>query len=225
MLTVEIGGEKDVTCTKICSVVECTIIHNRINEEDTPIVKLIKKKASNYFEKNFDALRENYEVLAFFNPLSKNYDGFSHIDKQKAFDRIREIILLEDRNICNEDSQSKNVNTSQTNRDITDHSSVLDIFNDVNQTIEFNSNCEEEFDRYVSYKINVSKIDLLDWWSEHALHFPRLYNHFLRNCGTPASSAPSERLFSLASNFLTVKRNKLSNNTLNDLLFMNINMN
>lgn len=116
--------------------------------------------------------------------------------------------------IPNESPQEPNNNNN---------SSILDIFIDSEHSGQCSNSLNEEVEFYISYKLTESKLNLFDWWKSHKLLFPRLYKLFIKIAGIPASSAPSERLFSAAGNFLTVKRNRLNNNTLNDLLFMHLN--
>lgn len=69
LLTVEVEGEKEVTSTKICSVVEYIITHNEIRTADIGTVKCMKKDALEYFENNRSAIAKDYLLYAFLNPL------------------------------------------------------------------------------------------------------------------------------------------------------------
>lgn len=216
VLTNEIEGDLSITSVKMCSVIEFFISHNKIKDDDINIVKLMKKKASNYFEKNQDVISDSYVLYAFCNPLNKKFEAISHIDKEKAFNCMRQILSEIEPCLEPEEVRSSNESFSGTG----ENSSILDIFNDKNmvQSSHFN----EEFQKYLNYKVE-KQFDLLTWWKDHKLIFPRLYNFFIRIAGLPASSASCERLFSYASNFLTVKRNRMRNDTLEDLMIMYMN--
>lgn len=215
VLTTEIEGDLSVTSVKICPVVEYFISHNEIKDDDISIVKLMKKEGSKYFETNQNVIADNYVIYAFFNPLNKKFEAISHIDKKLAFSNILQILSEIEPGL--EPDEIRNVNESFSG---TGNSSILDIFNDKNMVQ--NLHCNDEFEKYLNYNVE-KQFDLLEWWKDHKLIFPRLYNFFITIAGLPASSASCERLFSYASNFLTVKRNRMRNDTLEDLMFMYMN--
>ena len=65
--------------------------------------------------------------------------------------------------------------------------------------------------------------DPLIWWKEHEIKFPSLASLAKKYLVPQATSVPAERLFSTAGNILTKKRNKLSPDHLNKLIFINKN--
>lgn len=62
--------------------------------------------------------------------------------------------------------------------------------------------------------------DPLQWWNERKDTFPLLSKQARKFLSIPATSVPSERLFSDAGNIITDKRNRLNPNTVHDLLFL-----
>mmetsp|Transcript_16946 Transcript_16946/g.43518 ORF Transcript_16946/g.43518 Transcript_16946/m.43518 type:complete len:106 (-) Transcript_16946:722-1039(-) len=62
--------------------------------------------------------------------------------------------------------------------------------------------------------------DPLVWWSKRRTHFPRLFKIAKRLLAIPASSAPSERVFSLASLVLTRLRGRLDPTVAGYLIFV-----
>lgn len=68
------------------------------------------------------------------------------------------------------------------------------------------------------------QFDWLKWWYQYRNKFPKLYYLFLDTCCVPASSAPSERVFSYAGNVMTKKRNRLKPGTLQSLCRAKINL-
>jgi len=65
--------------------------------------------------------------------------------------------------------------------------------------------------------------DPLLWWSEHEYKFPYLAILAKRCLCIPATSAPSERLFSDTGLVITEKRNRLDGENVNQLVFLNKN--
>lgn len=67
--------------------------------------------------------------------------------------------------------------------------------------------------------------NILKWWNDRKNEFPLLYKLSCRVFAIPASSAPSERIFSIARALITDKRSKLGfdGKYFNEILFVNIN--
>ena len=62
--------------------------------------------------------------------------------------------------------------------------------------------------------------DPLEWWKKRSGVFPKLSEMALRLLSVPATSAPSERIFSMAKQIITDKRNRLDPSTAGDLIFL-----
>jgi hypothetical protein len=78
----------------------------------------------------------------------------------------------------------------------------------------------DEFDTWTRAP-NVSEdADVLAWWKNNESSFPVLAQLARRYLAVPASSAPSERLFSRLKDTLTTKRVRMSGETLSQLLFV-----
>lgn len=66
--------------------------------------------------------------------------------------------------------------------------------------------------------------DPLAWWKEHATLFPKLQSLAKRFLCIPASSVPSERLFSKAGELISHRRSSLKEKNVNMILFLNKNL-
>jgi hypothetical protein len=62
--------------------------------------------------------------------------------------------------------------------------------------------------------------DPLFWWNQKKVILPNLAIQARVYLAIPATSVPSERLFSSAGNVFTKKRNRLSQNNLHNILFL-----
>ena len=81
---------------------------------------------------------------------------------------------------------------------------------------------EKEFERYKMTQINISEeFDPIIWWATHSNEFPKLSKLALRILSIPASSADSERIFSLAGNVVNEKRSRLLPKTIDSIIFLN----
>ena len=77
-----------------------------------------------------------------------------------------------------------------------------------------------EFDTWTAAKNIDKNMDILQWWKAHESDFPTLAILAKRYLAIPASSAPSERVFSTLKNIVSAKRVNMSGKTLCQLLFI-----
>ena len=85
---------------------------------------------------------------------------------------------------------------------------------------------QNELDRYLLLP-EIDKTEEnnpLDWWKRRKAEFPILSILARRYLAIPATSVPSERLFSDAGNHITPKRNRLDPYLLHQLLFLKRNI-
>lgn len=79
----------------------------------------------------------------------------------------------------------------------------------------------EEIERYCKERVALSEdFKAIDWWKMNEKCYPRLSKVALQLLSIPASSAAAERVFSLAGNVITEKRNKLGPKSVDSLLFL-----
>jgi len=72
--------------------------------------------------------------------------------------------------------------------------------------------------------LDLPKVDVLGWWKAQKCAFPLLAESARKYHCIPASSAPSERLFSTSGNLITQNRNSLSPKNVHMLLYLQENM-
>ena len=78
-----------------------------------------------------------------------------------------------------------------------------------------------EMQRYMDMKFLDIKADPLQWWEEHSPLFPHLSTIARKYIIIPATSVPSERLFSKAGELVSKKRSCLKSSTIDMVLFLN----
>ena len=80
-----------------------------------------------------------------------------------------------------------------------------------------------EIQRYKSEMSPHQSSDPLLWWAAHRASYPLLAAMALRYLNIPATSVPSERVFSTAGTILNKKRSKLSSDNADMLIFLHSN--
>lgn len=83
-----------------------------------------------------------------------------------------------------------------------------------------NYDIEPELRQYLDLPLVKLHDDVLEVWETYSSVFPNLYKLAQKYMSSVGSSVPSERLFSKAGNILTEKRNRLSENRISKLCFL-----
>jgi hypothetical protein len=87
--------------------------------------------------------------------------------------------------------------------------------------------CNAELLRYLQMGIRRTadpvKVNPLSWWYEHKDQLPILYQLAQRYLSIPATSAPSERIWSQCSLVITKKRNRLSESMVTSIIALKVN--
>ena len=86
------------------------------------------------------------------------------------------------------------------------------------------SDAEVELDRYlrepvIKSKILTEQIDIYDWWQLNKHRYPHLYKLTLKYLSIPATSVPSERVFSKAGEIKSDLRSRIKADNLNSIIF------
>ena len=67
------------------------------------------------------------------------------------------------------------------------------------------------------------KINVLTWWKNNQNQFPHLFQLVRSNLHIPATSVPSERIFSLAGYIVRDRRSKILSKNVNKAIFLKTN--
>lgn len=78
-----------------------------------------------------------------------------------------------------------------------------------------------EIDRYLDLSRSPQQTNLLHWWKEHEIEYPRLAKMARDLLAIPATSVPAERLFSKAGLTIRKHRNRLNAESARSLLCLN----
>ena len=84
-----------------------------------------------------------------------------------------------------------------------------------------------ELDKYLKEPVlltnNDEKINIFEWWQANMNRFPLLYKLTPKYLSIPATSAPSERIFSKAGELKSDSRSRILPKHLNSIIFLNHN--
>jgi hypothetical protein len=96
----------------------------------------------------------------------------------------------------------------------------LDDVKTVQTSMPTTSSAIIEMRQYMETPIIKRHEDPLEYWEEHKLQFPNLHKLSQKFLGNPASSLPSERIFSATGLVLTQQRNRLKLKHIEKLIFV-----
>ena len=66
----------------------------------------------------------------------------------------------------------------------------------------------------------LEEYDSFAWWATNRAQYPILYKMAMKYLSIPATSVPSERLFSDANNLVTPQRTRLDSSIINKIMFL-----
>ena len=78
----------------------------------------------------------------------------------------------------------------------------------------------KELNSYISFAECAPDMNPFDWWRSHETKFPTLAILAKRVLSIPASSAPSERVFSKVNEVVDKRRNRMDPETSEKLVFL-----
>ena len=216
-----------------------------IRTNDSAVMKQLKKLMLEQIKQKI-WLTKLHEIATFLHPLTKNLlvcfekseknqkneclftllQSFTQTERVDVHNATRE--MLKTVGIAQQKQQSSSVVLNKTagtrkkkkNHEISQDDILMEFANeDQNDSDEEDDN--DEVDEYVKVKLSFSKEQsVLEWWSKCSLNYPQL--SLLARCllGIPASSATSERVFSASGRILEERRQNLSGDIVNDILFL-----
>ena len=195
------------------------------DENDPNCVTLMKEKAKQNLEKRYENTPDVLLFSSFLHPLTKQLNFISTEEKAGIHAKIKEELkkLAE-----NDVTHSAELESPPAKR-FKCENTLFDWLDDIvkpstseNQESR-ETKCDVEFMHYLSEPD--SKQDPLLWWKTKESVFPFLSKLAKKYLCIPASSVPSERIFSTAGYLVNRQRAALSADNVDMLLFLHKNMN
>nr|AAC37217.1 transposase [Musca domestica] len=226
------------TCSSpsLCFVVPSILKVKEICSPDVGDVADIAKLKVNIIKNVRIIWEENLSIwhyTAFF-----FYPPALHMQQEKVA-QIKEFCLskMEDLELINRMSSFNELSATQLNQsdsnshnsiDLTSHSKDISTTSFFFPQLTQNNSREppvcpsDEFEFYRKEIVILSEdFKVMEWWNLNSKKYPKLSKLALSLLSIPASSAASERTFSLAGNIITEKRNRIGQQTVDSLLFLN----
>lgn len=174
-----------------------------------------------------------HRIMTFLTPTLKKLNFISPSKRRELHNEIEAYVSQhypDDESSDNEQNSQQNVEQNdQNNNDnatVSNEqtgSSFLDAFisfDDSNEILRKDS----EVERYIKHPITRCDTDSVKWWIEHSKMYPKLYKIFKNFSCVPATSAGSERSFSLTGNIVTDKRSVLLPSNVNSIVVVRNNL-
>lgn len=164
------------------------------------------------------------KICHFLNPfLKNNKDSIANIDHNtpenlfKYHDYIEEVKKL----LLNEMEKIKSSSIS-VSQDRFHDEYIPDSYKRALKKIKLSevTSQEEELEKYFKQSLPSNYCTTLDYWNSCRTTFPTLFKLAKKYLGIPSSAASIERCWSIASMIDSSKRNRLSKETLNALIFL-----
>ena len=207
-------SDNNATFHLVTIVYEAIMDKMKIKDKDSVPIAVLKRRIVAFLNTKYKI--SPYHVLAtFLSPVFRNRrfpdDGLNRMAKN----------LLD--LYVNEEVESGNEEVIEKDQEA-DESNPFAAFQDKPYIA---SDKDREVDRYEAMKFSAVDIQIcpLKFWYTNRLLFPRLSKLALWLHAAPATNSISERSFSAAGNTITANRNRLSDNTVDRLLFLRSNYN
>ena len=223
-------GESDPTINRIAETM--FDIDQQLNDKVKdlsvpPTAKLFAKKLKRSFQKRFPNFGLDDKTTGFANFLDPRLKGV-HLGQCELLDSYKKSVVRAVRGYDggseNNEVESENNNgkmLTPTEKLLKNQSNRLsEVFDDRSRG---EKDAEKEIEVYLKLPACSKDEKVLDWWKAHSESLPRLSEFAKQILAIPASSSSSERLFSLAGLFDTVKRGRLRLETLEVLTLLKAN--
>jgi hypothetical protein len=169
-------------------------------------IKLIEQKLKKYESR----LKNKCSYFAIILDPRLNFEYLKSILNKSDYENIRDFIRKFN------DNYSSNETVEEVSKSVATTSSLL---SSIYKKRKLNVN--EELENYEYLPQEDPKTDSIDWWKLFSNKYPSLSKFAFDILCIPATSVPSEQIFSKAGDLITKKRNRLSDDSVQSLLCLN----
>jgi len=187
-----------------------------VSEDSEDLTTTFKKFVSTELQNRFKLTEwENFSnvsarlIASFLDPRSKKLEDESAETRQKIEEHIRSLLDAE--------PIITTPNAEDDRRKAVCKTALEFLFY---QPLHCLNDAESQLQAYLTEPQLRFDLDYLEWWKTRADKFPALATLARKYLCIPATSANAERTFSIAGNIVTPKRNCLSSENVNMLVFL-----
>ncbi|KAI5105043.1 zinc finger BED domain-containing protein 1-like, partial [Silurus meridionalis] len=198
-----------------------------VEDEDTDLTKTIKSKILNYINKHYEdeTTQELLDTTTFLDPRFKT----SYTDEDKL-QNIKARVMSDMEMSSHKDTSESVSNRCRGNPDINlpppgkkARKSLGSFFKTTSAmpaALRLEEAIASELNSYLLSPSIDSEEDPLKWWRLHQINFPRMSRVAQKYLCIPATSSPSERVFSTGGNVVTCHRSCLKPEMVDMLVFL-----
>ena len=214
MIRMQISQEKFATFNYMPPAKQKSEEMTEVETEDSPYVRIIKNRLRSFIKTKIQ-IDPYHHIASFLTPKFRNLSYVKNdIDRKNLFDQIEEYI----------DEHSKSIEIIAESDPDPENDDENDLFNSVSdiQNPSSTLNRLTEFERYKmeSFSNEELKMPAEQYWAEHHIIYPILYDLSLFILGIPTTSCTSERRFSDAGWVVNDRRCSLDPTNIEKLLFL-----
>ena len=220
-VTKEISSEKYTSISKIIPIIN--ILTKFLDAKSSALGEQLKKQIQSYFS---DVESEKFSLYStFLDPRFKDI-LLSKEAKQTVHDEIEDVIKKsEPMATDNEKKDEKKNDEKKNNEKEKGEAQFWDDFDNQRKKEQREqtgkSAIDVELSRYIEGPLCDRKSDPLNWWKENEMNFPNIAKLAKTYLAIPATSVPSERVFSKAGEIVSARRASIKSKNVDMILFLN----
>ncbi|KAL4097820.1 hypothetical protein QTP88_022528 [Uroleucon formosanum] len=187
------------------------------------ILQKLGKRGLEFMDTKFK-LAQEHEIAVFLFPKFKSLKMFSETDKARIIGNIELKLLRIDLEEDNRHTNLQEVNNITARNPNPSGNSTFSEWEDDENDIDQSRNYpryKKEVEDYKNKYFEVQDDNILEFWNNQKYIFPLLSILAKQILAIPASSASSERSFSVAGRVIEERRSCLGGNTVDGILFLN----
>ena len=225
-VTKHLGGEKYSTLSWHLPLLSslCTFCDDLNSDDDEPLlVTTAKSRLGNNVNRRFelDSTRSTsiYAMATALDPRFRDLKCMTNACRAGVKDALISAAAVD----CQSDDACQ-VSSPSAKRHCPDARSAASVLDDLlGGENENDESIQAEVELYLNEKVVRRAVDPLVWWNANASRFPRLAAQAKRYLCIPATSVPSERVFSFAGYLVDKRRCSLSSTSIDALIFLHCN--
>ena len=217
-VTREMSSEKYTSISKVIPII--TILTKFLASHSSPLGAKLKDKIDYYFK---DVETERFSMLStFLDPRFKDKSLSKEVKMKVNQEVLNYLERTTELSLSHDEEMEEVKNPAQEKPE---EASFWDEFDKEREEeksfIKDKSAIEVELSRYTESQRCERKTDPLAWWKQNERNYPSVARMAKKYLSIPATSVPSERLFSKAGEIVSSRRASIKSKNVDMILFLN----